>query len=114
MWAASARRLHFAASRRTREASSRNPSARLLHQIIHQAREGIDADDARAVGNEVRERVDVVVVELTVAVVNDVFQAADFDLRGAEDLFGVRDYLLRRRKAFEAQASFCAFHNAGV
>src|SRR5271154_6103340 len=113
MWGASARRRHCAASHRIRGASNRNASAGFLEEVIHQAGEGIEADDARAVGDEIGEGVHVVVVELAVAIINDGFQAADFDLRGAEDFFGVRDYFLRWRKPFHAQAGLCAFDDAG-
>jgi hypothetical protein len=48
----------------------------LLLEKINQPGMRIETDDARRVGDEIRERVDVVIKQRAVAIVDDVFNAA--------------------------------------
>src|SRR6266481_1365726 len=86
---------------------------RLRFQVIDQAYEGIEADHARAIGDEVGESVDVVVVDLAVTVVNDVFHAADIDGCRLHDALDRLDDLPGRSVAFDFQAGFGRVHGAG-
>ena len=63
--------------RHLRRAAAPRRSSRL--EPVGQPRERIEAEHARRVGDEVRQRVDVVEVELAVAVVDQVLDAADVD-----------------------------------
>ena len=74
-------------------------------QPVGQLREGIEANHVHAVGDEVRKRIDVVVEALPIAVVGDVFDAADLDAGVLHDALDVGDDLARRLKAFHAQAA---------
>src|SRR6476469_4769660 len=61
------------------------PQARELLDVVHQSLERVEPDQPRRVGHEVRERVDVVEVDLAVALALQILDAADVDLRGAEN-----------------------------
>src|SRR4029077_12006582 len=100
------------ATRQPPAASVRSPSPRLLDEIVDEALKGIETDNARAVGHEIRERVDVIVIELAVTIVDDVLDAAYFHFRGAENPLDRRNYLIRRAVAFDAQACLRSFHHA--
>ena len=65
------------------------------------------------VGDEVRERVDVVVVDLAVAIVDEVLDAADVDAGGLHDALDRVDDLGRRRVALDVQAGLGGFEHAG-
>src|ERR1700744_500810 len=67
--------------------------------------EGIEADDVDAVRDEVGERIDVVVEALSVAIVRDVFDAANLDACVLHDALDIGDDLTRRLKAFHAQSA---------
>jgi hypothetical protein len=58
---------------------------------IDQAHIWIEADDARCVGHEVRQRVDVVEDGATVAVVDDLFDAADIDAAHSDNFLNCVD-----------------------
>ena len=75
---------------------ARSDASRL--EVVHEARPRVEADDVRRVGDEVRERVDVVEVRPAVAVVDQVLDAADVEVRGPRDaLHGGIEYLIDDR-----------------
>ena len=78
------------------------PGRDLGFQIVDEAREWIEADHPWRIGDEVRERVDVVVIPFAVAVVDHVFDAADFDVGGAHDALDVGNDLRIRIGPLEA------------
>src|SRR6476661_8543454 len=98
---------------RKREASIRNALRGLLFQIVNQTYEGIEADDLGAVGDEVGEGINVIEVELAITVVNDVLDAADFDIGGLHDALDVVDGFVRRSVAFHANAVLGCINGAG-
>src|SRR6478752_987217 len=74
--------------------------------------ERIKADYVDAVSDEVRERVDVVVEALTVAIVGDVFDAADLDAGVLHDAFDVSNDFARRFEAFHAKSGLWGIDGA--
>src|SRR2546427_379242 len=58
-----------------------------MQEVVHQPCEWVEAHDPRGVGHEVRERIDVVVIQLAVAGVDQVLDPADVDVRRPHDTF---------------------------
>ena len=79
---------------------------RPLDDEIHEPREGVKPDDVRRIRNKVGERVHVVIIDLTVAVVDEIFHTADVDVRGAHDALYIFDDLARRVGGFYPQSEF--------
>jgi len=67
----------------------------------------IEADDAFGIGDEIRKSVDVVIEEATGGVVNDVFDAADFDSGEMHDALDGSDDFSRRFVGFDGEAVLC-------
>ena len=80
--------------------------AGLWPQPSARCRARVNPQDARGVGDEVRQRVDVVVVALAVTVIDDVLDAADLDACSGRDRLHVGNHLSRRREGFDAQVVF--------
>ena len=78
-----------------------NPGAR--EYIVDEARERVKADNVWCVGNKVRERVHVIVIHLAVAVVDQVLDSANVDMRGAHDAADVLDDRAGRSCSFNAE-----------
>ena len=72
---------------------------------VGQLRKGIEADHVDAVGDKVGECVDVVVEPLAIAIVGDVFHAADLDAGVLHDALDIGDDLARWLVAFHAYAA---------
>src|SRR5204862_4205653 len=93
---------------RSPRTDSARPGRRLAQRApqdeVHEARVRIEADDARRVGHEVRERVRVVEIRLTVALARQVLDAADVELRLPGDTERALDDPGRRREALDVQA----------
>src|SRR5579859_121144 len=85
-------------------------SLRLGDQIIGQPRIGIESDDAFGVGDKVRQRVDVVIEQPSVAIVNYVLDSANLDARVFHDALHILNHLARRSIAFHLQAVFRSVH----
>src|ERR1700742_3802339 len=68
--------------------------------------EGVEADDAGAVGDEITQGVDVVVVALAVTGVGDVLDAADVDAGVLHEEFDVCDCVGRWIEGFDGDAGF--------
>ena len=87
----------FAASRRRPATNNHNALSisQLLLEKIDQAHIWIEADDARCVGHEVRQRVDIVESGATVALVDDVFDAADIDAAHSDNFLDRIDQAAR-------------------
>src|ERR1051326_1903847 len=113
MWAASARLQHFAASRRRQEASIRIALRSLLLEKVDELGKGIEADDLRAISDEIGKRIDVVKVEFAIAVIDDILDAADLNARGVHDAFHLLNDFVRRRVALHAQAGLGCINGAG-
>src|SRR6476469_3923940 len=108
----SARLQHCAASRRKQEASIRIALRGLLFQEVNQPNKRVKADNLRPVSNEIRKRVDVVKIELAVAIIDDVLDAADFNLRFLHDALDLLNNFVRRRVALNLQAGLRRVHGA--
>jgi len=72
----------------------------------------IEADDAFGIGDEIRKSVDVVIEEATGGVVNDVFDAADFDSGEMHDALDGSDDFSRRFVGFDGEAVLCGVDGA--
>src|SRR5215467_13188747 len=97
------RRRHYVASRQKREASSRTSSrrsgemrwrtvlllvrARFSNQEIGKAAVRIETDDAFRVGDEIRERIHVVIEQAAGRIINNIFDATDFHTGELHDAF---------------------------
>src|SRR5215212_2333240 len=91
------------ASRRKPGASIRSASFRLLKKKVNESFVRVEADNVRRVRDEVRERVDVVVKNVAVAVVHDVLDAAEVEPRGRRDSFDSFYNFRRRRVSFNLE-----------
>ena len=69
----------------------------------------IEADDARGIGHEVRQRIDVVEDGSAVAVIYHVFHAADIDSGRRNDFLNDIDKCARWREGFDCQSSLRGF-----
>src|SRR5258708_12248786 len=85
---------------------------RFGNQIIGQPRIGIETDNAFRVGDKIRQRVDVVVEKPSIAIVDDVFDSADFNARFVHDAFHILNHLARRSVAFHLEAIFWSVDRA--
>src|SRR6267142_812356 len=102
----------YAASRRIQGANIRIALRSLLFQEVDQADKWVKADHFRAVSYEVGKRVDVIEVEFAIAIIDDVLDASDFNMRFLHDAFDLLDDFIRRRIALNLQASFRGIHRA--
>src|SRR5450432_1227092 len=98
---------------RKREASNRIALRGLPFQVVHEPDKGIEADDLGTVGDEVGESVDVIEVELAVAIVNDVLNAADFNIGGIHDALDAGDDIVCWCVTFYADAVLGRVNGAG-
>src|SRR3981189_1140765 len=85
---------------------------RFGNQITGQSRVGSETDTAFRVGDKIRQRVDVVVEKPSIAIVDDVFDSADFNARFAHDAFHILNHLARRSVAFHLEAIFWSVDRA--
>src|ERR1051326_9273642 len=79
-WFPSAHLPRCAASRRKQGASIRIALRSLLFQEINQPRKRIKANYLRPIRNKVGKRIDVIKVKLAVAIIDDVLNAANFNV----------------------------------
>src|SRR5258708_2776296 len=89
-------------------------TADLVLQVVREILERVEPDDPRSVGDEIREGVDVVVVDVAVAVIDYVLDAADVDAGGPHDALDVLGHFGRRLIAFDLEPSLRGFDDAGV
>src|ERR1041385_8909354 len=89
-------------------------TASLRKKKVDQVHMRLEADDARGVRDEIRERVDVVEIELSIPVVDDVFHAADVDAHGLDDLLDRRSDVRRRVVAVDPQPRLRRLDDAGI
>src|SRR5205085_12305935 len=95
------------------EATIRSAISRLRFQELRQLDKWIEPDDSGAIGNKVGEGIDVIVVKLAIAVINDVFHAAYLDVGVPHDpLYRMND-LVWGRIAFHSQARLGSVNRAG-
>src|SRR5215207_1400631 len=83
---------------------SRLSTLHSLFEVVHQPHERVKANDPWCIGHEVRQCVDVVEVVATVAVVDEVLDAADVELHVPRDPLHLTDDLGRRGEALDAHA----------
>src|SRR5579859_5226953 len=103
---------HSVASRRKQGASIRIALRSLLFQEVHQPNKRIKADYLWSISDEVGKRVDIVKIKLAVAIIDDVLNAANFNLRFLHDALDLLDNFVRRRVTLNFQASFRRIHGA--
>ena len=95
-----------------RPASAKHAGAAL--DVVDEVHPRIEADDPLGVGDEVRQRVDVVEVGLAVAIVDEVLDAADVEMTGAGDGLDLFDDFARRIRRRHAEAGLRRVHGAGA
>src|SRR6478736_8794982 len=105
-WFPSAHLPHSAASRRIQGANIRIALRSLLFQEVDQAHKRIKADYFQAVSHEIGKRVDVIKVKFAVTIIDDVLDAADFDVRFLHDALDLLNNFIRRRVALNLQTGF--------
>src|SRR5579863_3770463 len=92
----------------------RSATGRLREQVIGEIDVRVKANDLGCVSDKVRERVDVVEVELAIAVIDDVFDPADVDAHALDDAFDGRPQVGRRVIPVDPQAGLRRFDHAGA
>src|SRR5579871_1154687 len=95
-WFPSAHLPRCAAIRRKQGANIRISLRGLLFQKVHQAHKGIKTNYLGSVSHEIGKGVDVIKVKLAVAIIDDVLDAADFDLRLLHDPLNLLNTFIRR------------------
>src|SRR5262249_36715800 len=73
----------------------------------------VKSNHARRIGHEIRKRVDVVIELAAVAVIDDIFNAADLNARPLHDALDIFNDLPRGIAAFHLQAGLRGVHGAG-
>ena len=76
-----------------------------LDDEVDERFEGVEADDVRGVGDEVRQGVEVVEVGLAIAGIDEVLDATDVHARRRDDASCVLDHLARRLENLDRQAA---------
>src|SRR6185436_20099503 len=92
----------FSTNRRKPGASNRSASLNLLLQKINQPHMRIETDHARGISDKVRECIDVVKEQRSIAIVHDVLNSTDVDLRGTNDSLHRSDHLGWWCKGFDS------------
>src|SRR6266404_6235872 len=94
----SARPPRFGASRRRLGANNHNAldPLRLALKVVDQPHVRIKAKNLRRVGNKIGKGIDVVINDGAIAIVDQVFNAAYFDLGGTDDFFNYANYFVWR------------------
>src|SRR4051812_47871782 len=98
-WFPSAHLPRCAASRRKQEANIRIALRGLLFQKVHQAHKWIKANYLWSISHEIGKRIYVVKVKLAVAIIDDVLDAPDFNLRFLHDALDLLNDFVRWRVA---------------
>src|SRR6185437_13002402 len=106
-------RRRCAASHQRRGASIRSALCSLLFQVVDESLERVKAYYLGAVGNEVGQRIDVVKIELAIAIVSDVFNTAHFNVCGGHNSLHRVNDVVRGRVALYAQAGLRRVNGAG-
>src|ERR1700691_5614114 len=86
----------------------------LSFQEVSEIDEGIEADHALRISDKVRKRIDVVVVDLSVAVVDNVLDTADVDAGRGHDALDGFLHVLGRIVALDLQTGLRGFDGAGI
>jgi len=84
----------------------------LLLQVVHESRVRIKAENLRRVGNKIGKGIDIVINDGAIAIVDDVFNAAYFDLCSTDDFFNCLNYFLRRRVTRHFQSGLRCINEA--
>src|SRR6478672_10073639 len=105
-WFPFARLPRCGASRRTQGANIRIASRGLLFQKVHQPHKRIKANYLGSVSHEVGKRINVIKVKLAVAIIDDVLDAANFNLRFLHDSLDLLNNFVRWRVPLNFQAGF--------
>src|SRR5258708_39200553 len=111
-WFPSAHLPHCAANRQKQGASIRIALRSLLFEKVHKPDKWIKPDYLGAVSNEVGKRVDVVEIEFAVAIIDDVLDAANFNLRLLHDAFDLLNNVVWWGVALNFQTGFRRIHRA--
>ena len=74
----------------------------------------VKANHIYRIRNKIGERVYIVIVNLTVAVINDVFNTPNINFAFLNNGFYVFDDLVRRGKCFHLEAIFRRIYSAGI
>src|SRR5438270_3451159 len=109
-WFPSARLPRCAASRRKQGANIRIALRGLLFQEVDQPYKWIKANYLGSVSHEIGKRVDVVKVKFAVAIIDDVLDATDFNLRLLHDALDLLNDFVRWRVALDFEAGFRCVH----
>src|SRR5262249_16095324 len=110
----------FAAIRRTQAASTRSASAHLLKDAslcfekIDQTLKWAHADHVLCVSYEIRQRIDVVISQSSVAFIHDVFNPSDINLRFLHNSLARSDHLAWRSKPFDLQPGLRCIDRASI
>src|SRR5882724_3096977 len=111
-WFPSAHLPHCAASRQKQGASIRIALRSLLFEKVHKPDKWIKPDYLRPVSNKVGKGVDVIEIKLAVTIIDDVLDAANFNLRLLHYAFDLLNDFVRRRVALNLQACFRSIDRA--
>src|SRR6476659_7515173 len=104
----------FAASRRRLGANTRNALGSLLFllKVVDQSHVRIKAKNLKRVRNKIGKGINVVINNAAIAIVDDVFNAANVDLGGTNDFFNCINYFLWGRVTLHFQSGLRCINEA--